>query len=305
MKKFIVMLAVLLLASPAMAAVRISVEDEGGFTGAINYETDGEKVRAFALDIQVDAGTIEAISDYKVGESTSDAPGYGIFPANFSRYITVDAATGEVESWDVNDYTPVADVNDPGALGGLGTNGITIEMGALYYPPEDNSPNAPPNSGTLCKITVSQACNVTLEQNVTRGGVVLTDPAVAPTVESIPGSISGEVECFPSEYSTYNDWVALGKPDCWCSDYQCDGDIDGATSGFPFNYRIYNNDLSILVDNWQKKIDDPTLDPCADIDHKSSGFPFNYRVYNNDLSILVDNWTKKDADLAGDCPRAE
>lgn len=301
MKKFIAMLAVLLLASPAMADVRVMIEDEGNLTGAVKYETDGEKVRAFALDIQVDAGTIEAISDYKVGESTSDAPGYGIFPANFSRYITVDADTGEVESWDVNDYTPVADVNDPGALGGLGTDGITIEMGALYYPPEDDSPNAPPNSGTLCKITVSGECTVSAEENVTRGGVVLTDPAVAPTVELIPGSISGEVQCFPSDNEAYDDWVALGEPECWCSPYQCDGDADGATQGL-FQTRVGTNDLSLIVANWQKKASDADLDPCADLDHKAQGL-FQVRVGTNDLSILVDNWQKKDADLPGDCPR--
>jgi len=110
-------------------------------------------------------------------------------------------------------------------------------------------------------------------------------------------------ECFPWTYSTYNDWVTLGKPDCWCSAYQCDGDADGGTSGYQ-KYRIYGPDFTILVANWQKKIADPTLDPCADFDHKPSGYQ-KYRVYGPDFTILVNNWMKKDAALPGDCPRPE
>ncbi len=310
MRKIAVTLAVLLLATPALAAVRIIITNDGG-AAAISYETDGEVVRAFALDITVTGATIDAVSDYVKGESTAAAPGFGIFPANFSRHITVDAATGEVTTWDVNEYTPVADAADPGALGGLGTNGVTIEMGGLWYPPEADSPNAPPNSGLLCKLTVSADCTMSAEENTTRGGVVLTDPSVTPTVDLSQATdvpIVLAADCFPSTNLAYNDWVALGKPNCWCappdgSGYQCDGDTDGKTSGFPFNYRVFTGDLGILVANWQKKAGDPALDPCADVDHKSSGFPFNYRVFTADLGVLVANWQKKDAALPGDCPR--
>ena len=41
------------------------------------------------------------------------------------------------------------------------------------------------------------------------------------------------------------------------------------------------------------------------MDHRDSGFPFYYRVFTGDLSILVANWQKKDADLPGNCPRPE
>jgi hypothetical protein len=109
---------------------------------------------------------------------------------------------------------------------------------------------------------------------------------------------------FPSSYSTYDDWVALGKPCCWAVwPYQCDGDADCTSLGFQ-GYRVFVNDLNLLAENWKKKIDDPTLDPCADFDHKGS-FAFRYRVFVKDLEILVANWKKKDADLPGDCPRPE
>jgi hypothetical protein len=119
-----------------------------------------------------------------------------------------------------------------------------------------------------------------------------------------------EQDCFPSGYSTHDDWVEMDRPDCWCASeispgYQCDGDADGETSGFPDYYRVYTGDNSLLTNNWKKKIDDPSLDPCADMDHKSSGFPYNYRVYTGDLNRLIVNWKKKDADLPGNCPRSE
>jgi hypothetical protein len=305
MKNFILPLAVALIATPAWATVAITVVDEGDCTAAINYAVSGEpnKARAFALDITVDTGVIEEISGYMKGEG----PGFGIFPASFRDYITVDATTGEVTTWDVNEYTPLADPNDPGALGGLGTDGVTIELGGLWYPTGDSSPNAAPDTGTLCKLKVSEGCNMSVVENATRGGIVLTDPAVAPTVDmsgatnvSVP---CGGGPCIDPSWSTYNDWVALGEPACWCEPYQCDGDVDGGTETF-FKYRVYGNDLAAIVDNWKRKIDDPALDPCADIDHKSETF-FKYRVYGNDLATVVGNWKAKDGDLPGDCPRPE
>ena len=56
-------------------------------------------------------------------------------------------------------------------------------------------------------------------------------------------ALGGGEDCFPSAYSTYNDWVGLGKPACWCWSYQCDGDADGATQGLQ-DYRASTNDLS-------------------------------------------------------------
>jgi len=129
--------------------------------------------------------------------------------------------------------------------------------------------------------------------------------------EAAPSGADAETmigECFPSSYSTYNDWVALGRPNCWCappygSGYQCDGDADGVSSGPRDYYRIFIGDLSLIVANWKKKAGDPSLNACADIDHKDSGGLNKYRVFVNDLNILVANWKKSDKDLPGNCPR--
>lgn len=308
MKKLSVALMVFLLAGPAVGAVRIIVEPEEGQIAAIRYETDGEKVRAFALDIMVDAGTITGISDFIRGESTAAKPGYGIFPANFGRYVTVDAETGEVSAWDVNDYTPVADPCDPGALGGIGTAGITIEMGALYYPPVDNSPNAPGNSGLLCKLALSTQANVTVALNEVRGGVVLTDPTIPATVDLVQATAVPTISAMglvPPTGSDHAEWVAVGKPACWMYPRQCYGDADGQAEGDGAGGVTYvgNNDMALLMAAWRVK--EPPFGPgiasvpngiCADFarDQEGNATEGFYRVGNNDLNRLVANWMVKE-----------
>ena len=126
-----------------------------------------------------------------------------------------------------------------------------------------------------------------------------------------------EPGCFPSSYTTYDDWLALGKPNCWCGiywaqdpdplkkwRYQCDGDADGLTEGAA-KLRVSLNDLNLIIGNWKKKITDLTLNPCADIDHKYEGAA-KLRVSLNDLNIIIANWKKKDTGtgaLPGNCPR--
>jgi len=318
MKKLSLLLAVLLVATPALAAVRIIIEPDGDLA-AVKYETDGEKVRAFALDIIADAGTIDGMSDFVRGESTAENPGYGIFPANFGRYITVDADTGEVADWDVNDYTPLADPCDPGALGGLGTDGITIEMGALYYPTDDNSPNAPDNSGVLCKLTLSGEANLTVTLNEVRGGVVLTDPDVAATVDLTQATnvtIGASEDLLPPSHPDYDEWVAVGKPACWAYPRQCHGDADGtadgsAKSGF---YYVGTADLNVLISAWQvlEQPNGPGIASiengiCADFARDADGSDKTgwYRVGTTDLNILIENWLVKEAPdgpgIPGDC----
>ena len=322
MRKQSLLLAALLFATPAMAAVRITVEPAGS-TAAIKYATDGEKVRAFALDITVNKGKIVAISDFIRGESTAQKPGYGIFPGNFGRYISVDGTTGEVASWDPNGYTPVADPCDPGALGGLGTNGITIEMGALYYPTGDDSPNAPPTSGTLFKLTLSEPATVTIALNEARGGVVLTNPEVAATVDldqatnvTIGGGDVATADLLPASHPDYAEWVAVGKPACWAYPRQCHGDADGlkegsAKTGF---YYVGYQDMGVFAKAFQ------VMEPpfgigiaaiengiCADFarDQEGSAKTGFYRVGTTDLNVLAASWLVKEAPegagVPGDC----
>jgi hypothetical protein len=311
MRTLVLALTVLLFAAPVWATVIITAAPDAtnprkvwiGYTS-----NEAELIRAFALDINVTDGNIIDVNDYAIGD---DNGGYGIFPGSFAAApITVNPTTGMVDNWDVAGYSPVAPAGDPDALGGIGTGGVTIEMGSLY----DTA--APQNSGTLCSVTVDEdATELCVTANAIRGNVVLESAAEVQTLVLPDGGdgadstdcVSFGVECFPATNPKYDDWVAVGKPDCWCGNmypewvYQCDGDADAATETF-FKYRVFGNDLAAVVANWKRKAGDPLLDACADFDHASETF-FKYRVFGNDLATVVGNWKVKDAGLPGDCPR--
>ncbi len=305
MRKMILTLAVVLLAAPTWAGVTITLTDLGNNEFAIGYDatTEAELVRALALDVTATDGNIVDINDYSVGD---DIAGYGIFPGNFSLHITVNPTTGMVDSWADPDYTPVAPADDPGALGGLGTGGITIEMGSLY------DTMAPAKSGVLCTVTVSEGTKqLCVEGNAIRGNIVMENAA-----EVVPAKVCIDTvppDCFSTSFTTYTDWVAYKKPKCWCNklvdpaatgDYQCDGDASGQpylTTG----WRVYTDDLNLLAANWKKKISgaDPAY-ACADVSHKGY-LTTGWRVYTDDLNILAANWKKKagtpPTGLVGNC----
>jgi hypothetical protein len=162
---FVMAVFVFMFAAPVIAGtVTITVVDMDDLSGRaeIRYAADAN-VRAFALDVTVDAGTITDITNYFVGECNAVNKGYGVFPG------TVEILdTGEVNDWG----SPVAEVADlpSDTKPGLGNNGVTIEMGALYTPG-----NRPSRTGTLCRLRVSTTCHMTVTGNVGRGKVVLED----------------------------------------------------------------------------------------------------------------------------------
>ncbi|MGA1235960.1 MAG: hypothetical protein ACO34E_03775, partial [Limisphaerales bacterium] len=112
--------------------VRVWVEGSGGLAW-VRYACDGgEVVRAFALDVWVDRGVIEGVGDYVRGESGDGGVGYGFFPGAFERYVVPGLGAGV--DWGLEAYGPVALVEDDvlGTLGGLGTGGVTLELGGVW-----------------------------------------------------------------------------------------------------------------------------------------------------------------------------
>ena len=284
MRKIIFALTILVLAAPALADVTITATDEGGGVVAITYVASGEpsKVRAFGLNITVDSGCdIDAIDDFNTGDNN----GYGIFMDN----IVIDG-NGLVTSFG----NPVAPSGAPGALGGLGTGGITVEMGSLY---EDG--NAPDDSGTLCRITVNDNgasdCNLALAaEDVHRGGVVSeSGSTITPVLEGTKVTFA----CFPSAHADYSEWLSVGSPASWCYVRQCHGDADNATEqiGKP-TFHVGYNDLAIFLSDFKNT----TPSMAADFDHASEqiGKP-TFRVGYNDLAIFLANF--KNSTVNADC----
>ncbi len=213
MKKLLTLIAVLALTAPVFAAqgdpnVLISCTDEGGGIVRVDYEVlveDGVTpalMRGVALDITVDAGTIDEISDYATGSTPADST---MIPTGYSVFMgSIQFAADPNYVSDFGD--PVAPNTDPDALDGLGSMGITVELGSLYA---EGDP-APGMSGMLFRLTVTDECDMTIAANTTRGGCVLEDgsPAnvVSPGCHIIPG---------PTE------------PPCWSCPGQPFGDTNG------------------------------------------------------------------------------
>ena len=303
MRTLILALAVVLLAAPVWATVTITVEQDATNPQKmwIGYTSDeAELIRAFALDLVAEHNIVE-VNDYAVGD---DNGGYGIFPGSFAAApIAVNPTTGQVDNWAVAGYSPVAPAGDPDALGGIGTDGVTIEMGSLY----DQA--APGNSGILCSVTVDdEVTMLCIESNAIRGNVVLESAAEVQDLQ-VPDDPETEClewgECFPSSDPGYNDWVAFGKPECWCYARQCHGDADGKKQGNPFTGYEYvgGDDLLVLIAAWQVK-EDPkgpgilSVEDgiCADFNHDRQGNPFTgyERVGGDDLNVLIGSWQVKE-----------
>ncbi|MHC4362240.1 MAG: hypothetical protein ACYSTZ_05390, partial [Planctomycetota bacterium] len=173
----------------------------------------------------------------------------------------------------------------PDTLPGIDSNGVTIEMGTLY---EDGEPA---RSAELLRLYVEGSCfDIQMSENKIRGGVVMEDADQVVDVNTT--SLGVRFGCFPCEHPEYDEWVALGKPECSCCCRFCYGDADclAETKG---NFWVYVNDLAILLSGWGKPYPDVGSDICADFDllAETKG---NFRVYVNDLTILLEHWGTPD-----------
>ncbi|MBU1518096.1 MAG: hypothetical protein KKI18_04180 [Planctomycetes bacterium] len=251
--------------------------------------------RGFALDITIDSpGLIKDVLNYKTGESTSGSPGYGIYPAA----IDINSS-GVVTSYG----SPLADSCDPGPGDGLNSNHVVLEFGSLYY----GAPNAPAASGRLCSLEIDPN-GATVNMNIAmvdedtyRGGLVLEDGSLG-DVDANTVFVMAPPECFPGGPGNplYDEWVAVGKPDCWCASVnprQCHGDADGLAEGKGSNWTSLN-DLAVLKAAWglsyaaiagQTAGSPATPLICADSDHTAEGKGLS-RVSLLDLAILKANW---------------
>ena len=184
MKKVVLVLAILLLAAPAMAEVKITCSQNADvITVTYNATSEVNLPRGFALDITLtdtagaDNAVITEVTAAKVGESNNSSRGFGIFLGSGGVDINDD---GEINSppqgrgWG----SPAANPGDPCALTGVGTNAVTVELASLYKGPQGvGNPNAPPKNGNLLTFKVNKkVCAVTVALNSRRGGIVMEDP---------------------------------------------------------------------------------------------------------------------------------
>jgi hypothetical protein len=182
MKKFAFVLAILMLAAPALARVEITCTSTTDGVVTVSYDASGEPnlVRAFAMNIVPDSGAkITAVGDFNSK--------YPIYPGS----IDINVAENKVDD-DGNAVCDPCEYDD--TLPGLNTTGgITVEMASLYQAGDDA--NKPASSGTLFKLVVDSDCCLTFTENATRGGIVLEDPEADPDPNFVGANICVSTGC--------------------------------------------------------------------------------------------------------------
>lgn len=265
MKKILFSLMVVLIAGTAWGAdVDVYATCDANVV-TVGFNAADVNVRALALDITVDGeGVIESVT------SLQNVADYNIYPGKDG--ITI--VDGSVSSLGV----PVGNPNDhPDTLPGPGvdSNGVTIEMATLSeFMPLNVDVN-------LVEIVVggSGTINVDVNENAIRGGVVLDDPSVDPTVSFTGCQIGakclqvGEMVGGNLITQEMRDlWESLGEPASWCYDCHYRGDTDGDCD-------VDADDVSVLVDGWG------AYEPAADTDNDGD-------VDADDVANLVTGWNE-------------
>lgn len=136
------------------------------------------------------------------------------------------------------------------------------------------------------------------------GGLGYDGEAADGEVEDYQFFVSTDLPCFSEGDPDYDMWVSVGKPFCWCCEYQCLGDADCDFEGKDQDGKrkwVTLPDLQTFGDCWQK-VDDQDFPPyciCADFDHDFEGKDIEghrKRVSLPDLAIFGAGWMKVDTD---------
>lgn len=323
MKKLLTLIAVFAFTAPVLAAdgdpnVKITCEAEGT-TVTVSYALqaqDGfdpasDPMRGIAFNITTsNTAKIATITDYAALNFAPPVNSEGI--DDVSGYI-IHMGSIVIGPQDPNFVTnfgdPVAPNTDPGALGGLGTTGITVEMGSLY-----SANGTPPgSSGMLFKITIDlngeSSTDLTIVGESTRGGpqgeCVLESGQMA-NVLSTGCTVSGV--CYivgqPRYYDQnmnpgpaitqdqWNTWDSLGQPKCWCCPHHGLGDTNG--DGY-----VNSNDVSAINNVFMSGVGTTPPLPASSIrlDVNHDGY-----VNSNDVSIANNNFMAGLGQLPNTCP---
>lgn len=273
MKTCFVFLTAIFITASAMGGVSLtcSVLDSNATVGYV-YDGVDSRPRSFALTVEVSAGTIIQISNYKVGPSTAASPGYGIFP----------------EEWG----SPIEPIEGTG----LGTNKIIVVLSSEY----EGDVNRPANVGNLFTIKAANCGMMTVSPDTTYNSGVIGEDEINIPVSTLPRQLCPD--CVKSTAWFYGDWVAFGKPRCWCYPRHCRGDADGLKQGSMQYTYVYTNDLLILMNGYS------TAEPpkgsgimkagniCCDFSHSAQGILLTgyKRCYTDDLAILIKYYNKKE-----------
>ncbi len=302
MKKVLPILLVAAMAAPLWAAVEITATDLGDGQIQLEYTcTAGEVVRGIAL--KVTAGDGDGV-DGVINDFAE--PASPVVNAYIDYYTTTgyDLLTQGLD--DRGNAHPIADPAGPGPLS-LPANEAVYCAGFLD---ELGGQAGMPASGVLGTFTVADGSDadgevcVTIAEDGLRGGVV----GDSVTEVTMPAEICvtlAEPECVKETAPFYADWVAFGKPDCWCYQRNCRGDINGTREGNAVTGYIwvYTQDLPTFLAAYGVKeapkgpgIMSVTDGICADLNRTREGNAVTgyIRVYTQDLPIFLASYGVKE-----------
>ncbi|NLH16353.1 MAG: hypothetical protein GX455_07230 [Phycisphaerae bacterium] len=257
MRQVLVMMGIGVFAIPVMAAVNFTATDAGGGKLQIAYTTtDGDLPRGVALRISCGDGAVLDIAAPFVAD-----PAFNTFP---------DYAYSNPLNYAVGNGHPLAKSTEAGALDADASD-FSISMGVL-----DQTGNQSAGPATTTNLITVQLKGVGCPTTVTISADTLRGPAsgVVGSVLSSNLPITVEVlnmcgECLKWSAPEYPDWVAWGKPACWCYRRQCRGDINGKKEPIG-TAQIGATDLNTFKSAFGKNPTDLAFVSngiCADLNH--------------------------------------
>ena len=336
MKKVLIVLAVLVMASPLYAGtITFTTTDNADGTCDIGWTSDVAVV-ALGLDIDCDDPclpvNIDSIDSF-----------FDIF---------MDLAWDEETNQDGYVYAEGSGTaNNAGAKKGeagketMPSAAFAISAGGLGGPSTPPPLTPPPMSGTIV-LSSPVSTSGTVGANALRGGVIdengvemtiAGDSTWTITVEE--GDCMQEAGIDISDPVRYTHFLAAGSPECWCEPRQCHGDADNALIGTSTKtgyYAVGGPDLDVLLGGWGvlEPPDDigiaavpdiaGTKAACANFDNDAVADPLvpgsgtlpggrigtstktgYYYVGGGDLDILLAYWgilePPDDVGVPGDC----
>jgi hypothetical protein len=255
MKKFIVVFAALVMVAPLYGDVIFTATDNSDGTCTIAYSCNaGETKGPVGLGLDVDVSSGPAITAVTGVDSFFD-----VF-MDVAWDLEQTGGSGFTYSYQNPQGSPVAKKTEQGEES-LPSSSFALSMcglGGETYGSLDNSPT----SATVAILSNSNAgtTNGTISINAIRGGVVEKvaageNPQMANNLGSplaFTITPTAEEDCYLGE-ADEAEWIAVGRPVCWCYPRQCRGDIDGILhggSGSSGYWRVGTPDIDKLANHF-------------------------------------------------------
>lgn len=311
MRKVLPILLAIALAMPALADVAVTVDDAGDGVAQLNLAISGDAVvRGLALKVTITGAELAAIADV-----TDVMPAFNAYIDYYCSHTDFLGTLADETALPGTGAHALADPDAAGVLAVLPATTFSISLGAL-----DNSGNqgGVTAGGVLAKIKLSDisgSAQVCVEADALRGGIVGDNLGTVDADDCGTIAAPQPTECVSSTAPFYADWVAFGKPACWCYAKNCKGDVDGKQQGNVIQgyTNVYTDDLAVLLAAYGVR--EPTKGPgiasiqngiCADFARNQQGNVIQgyARVYTDDLAILLANYGVREAPKGpgiGDC----